>query len=103
MACLTCPVASFGSLELSWDWNDPRVRDYPRLRLKLVLGYVLGVIAVGTAIFLTHDATESDESALFVVSAVVAGYTVPYPLVVGIVIGNIKRLVPLPDPAPDDR
>jgi hypothetical protein len=91
-------VPSIGSLELSWDWSDPRVRDYPRPRLKLVLGYVLGVIAVGAAAFLTRGS----ESALFAVSAVVVGYTLGYPLLVGIVIGNIKRLVPLPDADPPD-
>lgn len=94
---MIAPVFGAGTIQPSWDWSDPSVRSYPHLRLKLVLGYVLGVAAVSVLTYLTRD---HRQSALDVVGPVAIGYTVAYPFIVAIVLGNIKRLRSAPDDSP---
>lgn len=81
------------STDLSWDWSDPSVRSYPRLKLKLIAGLLLGGLALGVFAFLFVN---RETSAVARVGPVIVGWIIAYPFVVAVVLGNIKRLAATP-------
>jgi hypothetical protein len=89
-----------GSLRLSWDWQHPAVRQYPLLRTKLVVGYILSALAMGMFSYFVGD---SADSAVERIAPVVIGFTVAYPFLIALVLGNIQRLAaPETAPTPDE-
>lgn len=79
-------------LRPTWDWEDPVIRTYPRLRLKLALGFVLGGVAVGVVSYFIGE--QESTSAAYRVVPVVGAWCVMFPFLIAGILGNIKRLAP---------
>lgn len=92
--------SSGSQLRLSFDWRDHAVRSYPRLVPKLVLGFVLGLVAIGLLTFFIGDADQSGQRRFL--SGALA-FAVSYPICIAVVIGNIKRLGPVGPASEEER
>jgi hypothetical protein len=62
------------------------------LRLKLVLGFILGGIAVGVVSYFIGD--QESTSAAYRVVPVVVAWCLMFPFLIAGILGNIKRLAP---------
>lgn len=73
----------------SWDWNDPAVRSYPRLKIKLIVGYIVSLFVVS---LFAYFVGEQSGSAIERILPVIIGYSAAYPFIISIVLGNIKGM-----------
>jgi hypothetical protein len=75
-----------------WDWNDPAVRDYPHLKLKLVTSALGGFVVLGLLAWFVPF-SNSGLTAPERLAAVTLGWLFCCVIGYGLVLGNVRRVV----------